>query len=162
MFLGFLLLALSPLPMPEKGVLIPVSLRVSNGAVDDGQMAERMAALRQSICENSRHVRLVRDAAEAAVPFEVEAYEVSTSEGGGGSVEHHIRGRYYLDGKWVSFQSWANGAPPAPSGLGGFVESSMFNSAVIERERIERSRRTAARLPVPRNPTDVARCLGGQ
>lgn len=148
-----------PLPeklLPERGMLVPVSVRVAESAGDDAVLSERVARLRRAVCEQARHVRLVEDPAAAAVPFEIETYEITPLGA------HHVSGRFYQQGKWEPFKSWSSGVgehPLAP-GLGRFVETFIFDSNALERERL--TERDARGRPVPRNPADVARCMAGQ
>jgi hypothetical protein len=157
MVLALLLAGLSPLPLPEKGVLVPVSIHVAETVDQDTVLADRVRALGRAICEHTRYVRLVKDPAIATVPFEVETYEVMDL---GGGVTHHITGRYNLHGKWEPFGSWYSGVQPSTPGLGRFVETLIFDPAAIAREM--RAEHDDHGRPVPRGAADVARCLADQ
>jgi hypothetical protein len=127
-----LMMGLDHLPLPaEGGPRIPVAIQVAEGAdVDD----ERMADLRRAVCDRSYHVRLVDDAAQSAVLFEIAGYEIDGDR-------HHVTGRYFSNGRWEPFGSWSSSGPPGPPPmLARFVESLTFGPA-FERDQVQHMQR---------------------
>ena len=122
-----LMMGLDHLPIPaEGGPRVPVALTLAEGArVDD----ERMADLRRAVCDRSFHVRLVDDAAQAAVRFEIAGYEIDGDR-------HHVTGRYLSNARWEPFESWSSASRPGPPPvLARFVESLTFGPA-FERDQV--------------------------
>jgi hypothetical protein len=157
------LFALLTLPLPKLGVLVPVSITVAADAEDSAELAKKAEVLRQAACRVSRHIRLVKDPAAAAVVFELQAYDnelppASTSRSGG--LMHHFEGRYYIHGKWEPFRSWSSYSSERPDhpNQGEFVEELVFDPDTITRERIE-ARQVARGREVPRSEADVTACL---
>jgi len=123
------MLALAHLPVPEEGSeRVPVYLGVVESADTGSDVVERIGYLRSAFCAGTYHVRLVDEPEKAAAAFEVTTYDVTTLADE--RQRHHIKGRYYLNGKWEPFESWANsGRPGPPPRLGRFVEASLFGDA---------------------------------